>query len=98
MLNPPKNKKEAQRRRYAEWAGNKDGVLYDSNKCAYEIFATESYPVIHGPRRQCSRKPGHGPGKIYCKQHSEKVRLYYDVKALKSRLPKKHQMSYKYED
>lgn len=31
--------------------------------------------IVHGPRVhmwQCQRKPGHGPGKRFCKQHGQK--------------------------
>lgn len=66
MLNPPMTKEEAEKVRYDKWSGNPKGFAYDQECCAYEISSG-------GLPWQCSRKPGHGPDGLYCKQHARKV-------------------------
>ena len=50
-------------RRYGVWAGNRKGSIADMRRCVVSVH--------HGPfhASQCSRKRGHGPGRLYCKQH-----------------------------
>ena len=62
----PMTKPEAEKRVYGDWAGNPKGHKYNSNQCAAEIGEYIFY--------QCSRKPGHGPDGLYCKQHAKMER------------------------
>lgn len=57
-------KSEAQKFRYGRWAGNPDGTSYDEARCAWEVG--RNYLSFY----QCSRKNGHGPEEIFCKQHA----------------------------
>lgn len=60
----PMTKTEAMAHRYGVWSGKPWGRRYDSSRCAEEIQnGWISY--------QCSRKPGHGPEELYCKQHAK---------------------------
>lgn len=51
---------------YGQWAGNPKGTPEDPDRCIA--------PVPGGARgiiyKQCSRKRGHGPGDLFCKQHA----------------------------
>lgn len=67
MFNPPKTRAEAEARRYGQWAGNPNGYRFKPSRCACEV--SSKYLLV-----QCSRKPGHGPDELYCKQHAKKVR------------------------
>lgn len=51
---------------YGRWAGNERGVREDTTKCIKSIFHDGSYISS-----QCSRKRGHGPNGLYCKQHGK---------------------------
>lgn len=62
MFDLPKTKEEAAQKRYNRWGGNPKGNAYDPKRCAYEIWDNH---LTH----QCSRKNGHGPDELYCKQH-----------------------------
>ena len=66
MYKAPKTKAEARVKRYGAWAGCQKGQRYDSDRCAEEVWGGGS----HIPY-QCSRKPGHGPDGLYCKQHAK---------------------------
>lgn len=61
MINAPKTIEEARATRYGTWGGNPRGNGYNPARCAYEIW----------PPHQCPRKPGHGPGSLYCKAHAK---------------------------
>lgn len=65
MRNPPRTRAEADAMRYGRWAGNPEGMLLRPCYCAYVIGDTYL--------NQCSRKPGHGPDGLYCKQHARMV-------------------------
>lgn len=68
MHDVPRTKAEATKTRYSVWAGEPGGVPFDNTCCAYEV------PTRWGGRfRQCSRKPGHDPGELYCRQHAARV-------------------------
>jgi hypothetical protein len=69
MLDAPKTKEDAQKYRYHCWAGNPSGREYQEGYCAYEVWAQGRGISCH----QCSRKNGHGPDGLYCKQHSKKI-------------------------
>lgn len=71
MLHKPKTKKEAYKYRYGTWAGNPSGDRYDPNRCAAEV-------VDDWCHFQCSRKNGHGPDGLYCKQHAKMVEKQND--------------------
>jgi len=64
MINPPRTKAQAEAYRYSVWAGNPKGLEYRPERCAYE--AQLFY--------QCTRRPGHGPEALYCKQHAKKAK------------------------
>ena len=56
---------------YFKSMANPTGVE-DPTLCVH----TREWPVQHirpCPKRQCSRKRGHGPAGVYCKQHSNIV-------------------------
>ena len=66
MISPPKTRKEAERLT----GGLKGRVKYNNQRCAYmvkRVFMRRAF------RSQCIRKPGHGPDKLYCKQHAKMV-------------------------
>lgn len=65
----PKTIKEAEQKRYGVWAGNPRGYRYRPDNCAAEVLPSGTW-VYH----QCSRRPGHGPGHLYCKQHAAKIK------------------------
>jgi len=55
-------------RKYGVWSGNPGGYTEDPTRC----IATVGDRTMWGPAQahQCSRKRGHGPDGLYCKQHS----------------------------
>ena len=61
----PKTKAEAREWKYGP---PYDGKAYSDSRCAYNVF-----PPGRWGSYQCLRKPGHGPDKLYCKQHAKKV-------------------------
>jgi hypothetical protein len=52
--------------RYGRSASAPEGVPYDPDRCAREVFG----PNGNGVGKQCSRDNGHGPGRLYCHQHA----------------------------
>lgn len=66
IYQPPKNLAEAKNR----WYGLKSRK-YNMNQCAHEALFYRA-PGVNGIK-QCSRKNGHGPSDLYCKQHSDKM-------------------------
>lgn len=52
--------------RYGKWAAYPNGHKFEPACCAYEVGGKYL-------SAQCSRKPGHGPDGLYCKQHAKKV-------------------------
>lgn len=60
----PKTLEEAKRYRYGDGPSNPKGNGYDEHRCAEEV----SDDGWHW--HQCSRKLGHGPDGIFCKQHA----------------------------
>lgn len=54
----------AKPRRYGAWAGNPAGRAEDPTKCIHALF--DRY---HPGGYQCTRKRGHGPEGLHCKQH-----------------------------
>lgn len=69
MFDHPKTKEEAAVCRYNEWAGNPKGYPFNPERCAYEVMQSGRGGLFF----QCCRKPGHGPGELYCKQHAKRV-------------------------
>lgn len=69
MLNTPKTLEEAKAYKYTKWSANLIGNPYNESFCAYEVWpqTTSCFPY------QCSRKNGHGPAGLYCKQHAKMV-------------------------
>ena len=54
-------------RRYDVWAGNPKGIKEDPARC---IESVADFTGWHS--YQCSRKRGHGPNGLCCKQHGKK--------------------------
>lgn len=54
-------------RRYNKWAGNPSGHEEDTSRCVMSVTPNERGGFAHS--HQCNRKRGHGPDKLYCKQH-----------------------------
>ena len=52
---------------YGAWAGNPEGVHYSPTYCATQVWSTDNWRSY-----QCTRKPGHGPKQLYCKQHAKR--------------------------
>ena len=71
MTNAPKTLKETMRYRYGIYPGDTKGHKYKNDFCAYAIWRSSGWPPA---LYQCSRKNGHGPDGLYCKQHSKKVK------------------------
>jgi hypothetical protein len=69
MLEFPMTKAEAVKYRYNTWAGNPKGYSYQPERCAMEVYEQGRGMMFY----QCSRKPGHGPDSLYCKQHAKRV-------------------------
>ena len=68
MIRGPKTRAEAEGWRYGRrTAWNPKGVAYDASRCA----AAVCQPPHYFDEFQCSRKPGHGPEKLWCKQHAK---------------------------
>ena len=62
----PLTRAEAEKYRYCTWAGDQKGRAFDPARCAHEVYE-------RGLFYQCSRKPGHGPDEIFCKQHAKRL-------------------------
>ena len=69
MHNPPKTRAAAFGCRYGYTDTRFEGIPYDARHCAYRIYKHPSPMMSH----QCSRRPGHGPDALYCKQHARMV-------------------------
>jgi hypothetical protein len=66
MWNPPQTAQQAGAIRYGERDSFRRGTPWQADRCAYEV----SVPPWYIDQHQCRRKPGHGPGALYCKQHA----------------------------
>lgn len=66
MINPPKTRAEAEKCTYGNERQYFGVQKFNPDMCAYEI-------CLDGEFYQCSRKPGHGPDDLYCKQHAKIV-------------------------
>ena len=53
-------------RRYGVWAGCPKGQQEDPTRCIEEIWPSGGWITY-----QCSRKRGHGPDGLHCKQHAK---------------------------
>jgi len=53
--------------RYGAWAGNPKGTLEDKTLCIIEVWPKSGTWIPY----QCTRKRGHGPDGLYCKQHAK---------------------------
>ena len=67
----PDTRAEAETWRYGQWSGNPEGRLFDPARCAYSVSDAGGYIET-----QCSRKPGHGPDGLFCKQHAARIEKY----------------------
>jgi len=66
----PRTRAEAEKMRYGEYRpALVFGWGFDRFKCAWAVRGYLRHQIEH----QCSRKPGHGPDKLYCKQHARMV-------------------------
>lgn len=66
MRYQPSSRKEAESIRYGAWAGHPKGNAYNPKYCAARTMT----PGRGSLPTHCSRKPGHGPDGIYCKEHA----------------------------
>ena len=57
-------------RQYNLWAGNPKGDKEDVTRCIKEVRDWSGWHSV-----QCSRKRGHGPDGLYCKQHAKKAKV-----------------------
>lgn len=69
MIDAPRTADEAAKIIYGYRDSFRRGAAYNPSRCAYEV----SDPPWYLDYYQCSRKPGHGPDGLYCKQHAKKV-------------------------
>lgn len=60
-------KEHKHREKYGAWAGKPEGNKPNLEHCAQEITDSQGWHF-----HQCSRKIGHGPNGIYCKQHAKR--------------------------
>ncbi len=67
-MDDPKTLEEARAYKYEISTSNPQGYNYQEGHCAFE----RPYMFFAGDY-QCSRKKGHGPDGLYCKQHAEMV-------------------------
>jgi hypothetical protein len=51
---------------YGVWGGCPQGTPEDPERCIEEIWGHVGWVP-----RQCSRKRGHGPDGLYCRQHAK---------------------------
>lgn len=58
---------EAKAYRYHRWGGDPHGTAYQAGLCAAEIWRNMGR---WGENAQCSKKNGHGPGRLYCNVHA----------------------------
>ena len=67
------------KRVYGQWAGNQKGTLENTTKCIEEVW----YQVgkMLSLSRQCSRKRGHGPEGVYCRQHAVRAEKHQAFRA-----------------
>jgi hypothetical protein len=68
-MNNPTTKEEAQRQVYGPHYRE---AAYDERRCVSKVW-----PATGWGSYQCSRKPGHGPAQLYCRQHAEVVGRYH---------------------
>jgi hypothetical protein len=63
-------------RRYGRWTGQPEGTAEKGNRCIVEVKPPGAWNS-----KQCSRLRGHGPDKLFCKQHAKKllVKVIEDV-------------------
>ena len=57
------------KRRYGVWGSCPMGRPEDLTCCIEEVWPSRTYGLIP---HQCSRKRGHGPDGLYCKQQAKK--------------------------
>lgn len=69
MFDTPKTREEARKHRYNKWGGNPNGTRYNEERCAYEVHERGRGILFY----QCQFKHGHGPDKLYCKIHANKI-------------------------
>ena len=53
-------------RRYGQWFGSPKGTREDPTKCIQVVWPSYGWLSY-----QCTRKRGHGPDGLYCKQHAK---------------------------
>lgn len=73
----PKSREEAEHFEY----GRDDPpyyrpLPYDPKRCAMECGERPWYIHSH----QCSRRPGHGPEGLFCRQHAARVEYLLDIR------------------
>lgn len=66
-------------KRYGQWAGNPEGFAENPAYCVKEVWPKSGNGWIP---YQCTRKRGHGPDGLYCKQHGKKEVAWQYVNAM----------------
>ena len=69
MIDPPLTSADASTRTYGRDTGLYHAAKYTPTRCAYSVSGPSYYISSH----QCSKKPGHGPDGLYCKQHAKRI-------------------------
>jgi hypothetical protein len=74
MIDPPRTRAEAEKRRYAYRVYRPEGLRFSPSRCAWEVFRLfdDDGEKVLLPG-QCRHHPGHGPEGLYCRQHARKV-------------------------
>lgn len=73
MIDPPKSRAEAEMLTY----GHFQKTPYDPKHCCFSVWDST---MGFGRSYQCTRKPGFGPDKLYCKQHDPAAQEARDKK------------------
>lgn len=68
MIGYPKTIEEARKYRYSTGEHSTRKIPYYEGCCAYEVSAPAL--TVYQVSQQCLRSYGHGPRKLYCRQHA----------------------------
>lgn len=60
---------ELQNKRYGKCLSSPNGTPYNPKHCCETVVCSHDAYLS----KQCSRKNGHGPDELYCKQHAGKL-------------------------
>lgn len=66
----------AEPRIYSKWGGNPRGTAENVMHCIEAVYPPGNWYSV-----QCSRKRGHGPDGLYCKQHGKRKEYRAEFRA-----------------